>query len=186
MPSSVQIMACRLSCAKPLSKPMLAYHQMDHWQQTVGKFESKLDNFHSTKWIWKCRLWYGGFPSRPQCVVETISKFLIDQLMFRITTIHDDVIKGKHFPRYWPFVRGIHRSRVNSPHKSQWRGALMFSLICALNKRSSKQSRGWWFETPSRSLWHYCNVKLKSPPWISNHLPNKAWDEIAPLKFGNG
>ena len=25
----------------------------------------------------------------------------------------------------------IHRSPVNSPHKGQWRGALMFSLICA-------------------------------------------------------
>ena len=44
---------------------------------------------------------------------------------------HDDVIKWKHFPRYWPFVRGIHRSPVNSQHKGQWRGALMFSLICA-------------------------------------------------------
>ena len=46
--------------------------------------------------------------------------------------VHDDVIKWKHFPRYWPFsVRGIHRSPVNSPHKGQWRGALVFSLICA-------------------------------------------------------
>ena len=44
---------------------------------------------------------------------------------------HDDVIKWKHFPRYWPFVRGIHRSLVNSPHKGPWRGALMFSLISA-------------------------------------------------------
>ena len=44
---------------------------------------------------------------------------------------HDDVIKWKHFPRYWPFVWGIHQSPVNSPHKGQWRGALMFSLICA-------------------------------------------------------
>ena len=43
---------------------------------------------------------------------------------------HDDVIKWKHCPRYWPFVQGIHRSPVNSPHKGQWRGALMFSLIC--------------------------------------------------------
>ena len=42
---------------------------------------------------------------------------------------HDDVIKWKHFPRYWPFVLGIHRSPVNSQHKGQWRGALMFSLI---------------------------------------------------------
>ena len=46
-------------------------------------------------------------------------------------TVHDDVIKWKHFSRYWPFMRGIHRSPVNSPHKGQWRGALMFSLICA-------------------------------------------------------
>ena len=46
--------------------------------------------------------------------------------------IHDDVIKWKHLPRNWPFVRGIHRSPVNSPHKGQWRGALMFYLICAL------------------------------------------------------
>ena len=35
------------------------------------------------------------------------------------------------FPRYWIFVHGIHLSPVNSPHKGQWRGALMFSLICA-------------------------------------------------------
>ena len=45
--------------------------------------------------------------------------------------IHDDVIKWKYFPRYWPFVRGIHRSPVNSTHKGKWRGALMFTLICA-------------------------------------------------------
>ena len=44
---------------------------------------------------------------------------------------HDDVSKWKHFPRYWPFMLGIHRSLVNSPHKGQWRGALMFTLICA-------------------------------------------------------
>ena len=44
--------------------------------------------------------------------------------------VHDDVIKWRHFPRYWPFVRGIHRSPVNPPHKGQWRRALMYSLIC--------------------------------------------------------
>ena len=33
------------------------------------------------------------------------------------------------FPRCWPFVCGIYRSPVNSPHKDQWREALMFSLI---------------------------------------------------------
>ena len=47
-----------------------------------------------------------------------------------LRNLHDDVIKWKHFPRNWPFVRGIHRSPVNSPHKGQWRGALVFSLVC--------------------------------------------------------
>ena len=48
-----------------------------------------------------------------------------------VLSFQDHVIKWKRFPRYWPFVRGIHRSLVKSPHKGQWRGALMFSLICA-------------------------------------------------------
>ena len=43
----------------------------------------------------------------------------------------DDVIKWKNFPRNWPFVQGIHWSPVNYPHKGQWSGALMLSLICA-------------------------------------------------------
>ena len=42
---------------------------------------------------------------------------------------HDDVIKWKHFPRHWPFVRGIHRGPAL--HKGQWRGALVLFLICA-------------------------------------------------------
>ena len=43
---------------------------------------------------------------------------------------HDEVIKWKHFPRYSSFVRGIHRSPVNSPYKGQRRGALVFPLNC--------------------------------------------------------
>ena len=70
---------------------------------------------------------------------------------------HDDVIKWKHFPRYWPFVRGIQRSPVNSPHKGQWHGAFHVFFDLRLNKRLSKQCWGWWFETPSRPLWrHSC------------------------------
>ena len=73
-----------------------------------------------------------------------------DNVIFS-TAFHDDVIKWKHFPRHWPFVREIHRSPVNSPHKGQWRGALMFSL--------SKQWWGWWFETPPSPWWCHCNVR---------------------------
>ena len=57
--------------------------------------------------------------------------------------VHDDVIKWKHFPRYWPFVGGIHRSPVYSPHKGQWRGTLMFSLICDwINGRINNREAG--------------------------------------------
>ena len=49
------------------------------------------------------------------------------------STSHDDVIKWKHFPRNWPFVRGSHRSPVTSPHKGQWRGALHFFFCAWIN-----------------------------------------------------
>ena len=64
---------------------------------------------------------------------------------------HDDVIKWKHFPPYRTFVRKIHRSPVNSPHKGQRRGALVFWYPC-LHQELSKQWRRRWFETPSRSF----------------------------------
>ena len=65
-----------------------------------------------------------------------------------------DVIKCKHFPRYWPFVRGIHRWLLpvcagNSPVIGEFPAQrpvtrsfdVFFDL--RLNKRLSKQSRGW-------------------------------------------
>ena len=61
--------------------------------------------------------------------IEELRKFT-EKYVNTVAT-HDDVINWKHFPRYWPFVWGIHWSPVNSPHKGHWRGALMFSLIWA-------------------------------------------------------
>ena len=61
-------------------------------------------------------------------------------LMKGVWVIHDNVIKWKHFPHYWYVARGIHRSPVNSPHKGQWRGALITSFFfdLRLKKRWSK------------------------------------------------
>ena len=56
---------------------------------------------------------------------------------------HDDVIKWEHFPRYWPFVREVHRLPVNSPYKGQWRRALMFSLICHRSPVNSPYKGQW-------------------------------------------
>ena len=40
--------------------------------------------------------------------------------------------------------------------------------VCALNKRLSKQSWGWWFETPSRPLWlSQIPLHPELTPWSS-------------------
>ena len=70
------------------------------------------------------------------CLPQSVSGSSVFSVLFAWPTCpnrkqHDDVIKWKHFPPYWSFVRDIHRSPVNSPHKGHWRGALMFSLIYA-------------------------------------------------------
>ena len=43
-------------------------------------------------------------------------------------------------------------------HKGQWRGALMFSLICARTNGWENTRDEKWFERPSHSLWRHCNV----------------------------
>ena len=68
--------------------------------------------------------------------------FILQQLPYMKISSHDDVIKWKRFPRYWPFVRGIHRSPVNSPHKGQGRGALMFFICSLINCRVNNRKTG--------------------------------------------
>ena len=73
--------------------------------------------------------------------------------------LHDDVIKCKHFPRYWPFVGVIHRS----PQKP-----VSFDVFfdLRLNQRLSKQSWGWWFETLLCTLWRHCNAFQDSSRFV--------------------
>ena len=69
---------------------------------------------------------------------------------------HDDVIKWKHFPRYWPFV-------VTGEFFTQRPVTRSFDVFfdLRLNERLSKQSWGWWFETPSLPLWRHINVRAR-------------------------
>ena len=92
----------------------------------------------------------------------------------------DDVITWKHFPRYWNFVRRIPLWPVNSHHKGQWRGTLMFSLICAwtngwVNNRNAGGLRRhrshydvtvmWWRNIP---------IQRNTPAW-----PSRTSDSIS-------
>ena len=81
-----------------------------------------------------CFIVFGGFDDQFTLhftPLKTYDTTVNNRTCSLVAIAHDDVIKWKHFPRYWPFVRGIHQSPENSPRKGQWRGALMFSLICA-------------------------------------------------------
>ena len=92
-------------------------------------------------------------------------------------TWHDDVIKRKHFPRYWPFVRGIHRSPVNSPHKGQWRWALMFSLICVCIK-------GWVNDREAGDLKRYhahYDVTVMWARWMKKKTSQNSFVDNKPI-----
>ena len=117
-----------------------------------------------------------------------VTKYLYHQSQYRIAWVgtclihvaHEDVIKWKHFPRYWPFVRGIHRSPVNSPHKGQWRGALMFSLICVwingwVNNRQACDLRRYrtHYDVTVMLALRACNCEVVGwvpPGWAIFHL----------------
>ena len=83
-----------------------------------------------------------------------------------ITTMHDDVIKCKHFFALLAICAG------NSPATGEFptlrpvtRSLGVFFDDLRVNKRLSKQSWGWWFETPSRSLWRHCNDSVQINTW---------------------
>ena len=91
----------------------------------------------------------------------SIPNFFMQRMSVSVP-MHDDFIKWKHFPRYWPFVRGINRSPVNSPHKGQWRGALMFSLIWARINGWVNNGEAGDLRRHSCPLWRHCNRKWMS------------------------
>ena len=112
-------------------------------------------------------------------------------LKVRMSLVHDDVIKWKHFLCYWPFVRGIHRSPVNSPTKAS-DADVWISFDLHLNKRLSKQSRGRWFETPSCSLWRHRNGCYELAKWkvilllssMSVHFSTLWWRHMTSINYG--
>ena len=82
-----------------------------------------LEMFHPKfPWLYKISLPLYTSAESKWCSVLFTEGWRLSQCMMTSSN-------GNIFPRYWPFVRGIHRPPVNSPLKGQWRGALMFSLI---------------------------------------------------------
>ena len=91
-------------------------------------------------------------------IVITILSLVMHDLAHWIAFLHDDVIEWKHFPRYRPFARGIHRVPGEFSAQRPVTRSFDVFLDLRLNIRLSKQSWGWWFETLSRPLWRQCNI----------------------------
>ena len=144
----------KLRIFKPLScRYMTAFHL-----GCTPPYSSKLGHRHVVHVIW----------SRSLATVHPGNNSLASRLCH--FGFFYDVIKWKLLSRYWPFVRGIHRSSVNSPHKSQWRGPLMFSLICAwingwVNNRETGDLR--------RHRTHYDVIVMVWYWWI---YPSLSWE----------
>ena len=105
------------------------------------------------------------------------------------TFLHYDVIKWKHFPRYWLFVRGIHRSPVNFPHKFQWRGASMFSLICSwlngwVNNREAgdlRRHRAHYDVVVMNSCFSHKVTKANITPVLFSHASRPLTQQLTPM-----
>ena len=90
---------------------------------------------------------------------------------------HVDIIKWKLFPPYWPIVWGIHRPPVNSPHKDQRRGALMFPLICAwTNRWANNRDAG----DLRRHRDHYDVIVMWVATWCTHVVSMHSWQTALP------
>ena len=114
---------------------VLEYDRRGHGHLEPYRFPLVLDQLAPRPYRSRERKYSRKQPVRGHCV-GSIATSLHKNVFTYLNIFQHSTIKWKHFSCYWPFVPGIHRSPVNcrspvkSPHKGQWRGALMFSLIC--------------------------------------------------------
>ena len=109
------------------------HHLANIWRCLSGEYQVGYDEKYKIQYFVLILIFWHGFPLSFLLMVWLMwQSYIVLLCWYPIINIkHDDVIKWKHFPRYWPFVWGIHRPPVNSPHKGQWHGDLVFSLFCA-------------------------------------------------------
>ena len=109
----------------------------------------------------------------------------VDELMVpghHQESIHTIMISWQGFPRYLPFVRGIHRSPVDSPHKGpvMWPFDILFDV--SLNKPLNKQP-SWHSPSISIFVWRVSNCLWFEMPWCSGDITvtiskNSRWNLI--------
>ena len=118
---------------KPFSKPLIYYPR-----KNFIEILSKVKQFPSRKSFWK-------FTFR-QMATLLFRLHWIYVSSFYMMTSSNGIIYRVTDPLCGEFTTQRTATRSSD---------VFFDL--RMNKRLSKQSRGWWFETPLRSLWRHCN-----------------------------
>ena len=145
-PELVQLMACRQLGTKPLPEPMLAYCQLDPWEQ------------NSRKCIWNCRLpkWRPCCPGGEELTYE-----------YNILTWWRHQMET--FPALLALCTG--NSPVSGEFTARRPVTRSFDIFFDLrmNGRLSKHSWCWWLETPSSPLWRHSNGMIVIPGFSVPH-----------------
>ena len=97
--------------------------------------------------------YYNISPWYPFCIIY----LLCCPVITKSFSSYDDVIKWKLFSALLAFCAG--NSPVTGEFRAQRQVTRSFDVFFdqRLNKQSSKQPWGWWFETPSLTLWRHRN-----------------------------
>ena len=86
------------------------------WRCSWSSADRRCSNYI---WVVNNFIAYQGAPYIRDLTVHAYRFLFVFRTSLNLVTFsHDDVNKWKPFPRYWPFVMGIHRSSVNSLTKA--------------------------------------------------------------------
>ena len=130
------------------------------WIKKIGKPLFTHSYTRSTLYcglVWLCNSHLSHIPQGNLTDFETILWLARKAITKTARHRHDDVIKWKHF-RVTGLLCGEFTGHRWIPITMASDAELWFFFNLRPNKRLSKQSWGWWFETPSCSLWRHCNA----------------------------
>ena len=118
--------------------------------------------------LYAYRFFHGTFDTRMFSNVKLFIRGTFGAFCPLRPTINGNIFHVTGLLSFWAGNSPI-TSEIPAQRPVAWSFDVFFDL--RQNKRLSKKSWGWWFETPSRSLWRHCDVILfLGPPcyqWLS-------------------
>ena len=122
-----------------LLKVYFKCHTSVPWCNREAITQRKQFMLSTWKWVNMCHVYYKVQPRQykstvniKNCPLSAFTETFPGTSCYNILEFdHDVVMKWKYFPRFWPFVRGLHQSPVKFPaQRPVMRSFFMFSLIC--------------------------------------------------------